>query len=1293
MQKNHKSGVTVSFLLAMVLLVTPVLVMGAFENVELEPINFGSKVIGADAADIDGDGDLDFLSYQSYFSHLHLTVNNGSGLATHYITNNANDGKFIDVDGDGDVDIANVFNYGGVGQHGIQIRLNNGSGSFAHSSTMSNTDLSTSLSNIASMAVGDFDDDGDEDIVVAGNRWSQRLTVLANDGAGNFTEHFNGTWGNGQTNDATEVQFADFDGDGLLDIFLTAQTWGNGPLPMVWENTGSGFTPAFSEAAGAATFLWTADASIADMDNDGDLDIVAQAQGAMGTSMQAVVIYENTGFFSFTGHVIYDHTGQSAGGVRAADMDYDGDMDLVTTTGLHWGGTDNQRLMIMENQGGLNFVSGFEGSQATGTLATIINSISWVGDAEGDGDNEVLTGEYYAGFLWGFNSPPPVPDHYFLDPLAGPASPDLQSIDADYTYTTNGLYRSQSDYGWDGWIPGVNDRPMVKTGYADYLNTEFRAEVTVAVTNSNQVKDLIYFGFGAGDNNPGYDNEPTNSFYFRIHNSSGYKGVQAVFHEGNGGPSWNSTNLVNLGDFNPSGTTFRIDRVGSDVTLSIVGGASATFPVSAVSTINSSNSHVFFGNSAVGTTISNLSVQPPPQQATAFDVWDTSDPNNYVLIGHIDPIVTAESGSDHYDYYSASAHPTGVNLGANTSNLWMHENSNDGDLTFGFVFGADASGAPGNYSSINFRIVGSDTDPTVTQSDDPNEAVETPAGSDAFIGNFGYGNNTDGIAVSGISGDAWTIIVQSVDFGSVITEWFAANGLDPGFSDDLPLTLGNEYRITPAGNPPSGAPVVVTNTAPTANAGDDKTIDCVVNSADVTLSGSGSDDDGDALTYSWSDGSSVVSTDASFTTSLGGGTHTFTLTVSDGEAEATDDVSVTVNVDETAPAIADLADLTAENDPGECGAEVSFSIDASDACGVTSLVATPASGSVFPVGNTTVTVTASDAAGNTSTSAFTVTVEDTEAPVIADNEDMTISNDPGECGALVIFNDTAEDNCGDVDVVAVPASGSFFEVGTTTVTLTATDAAGNESTSSFDVTVEDNEAPNFVVSAEPETMWPPNHKYRTFDISDFVVTVEDNCAELSLADIVITSVTSDEEENARGRGDGNTNNDMVINNGSVDLRAERQGGGNGRVYTVHLAVADGNGNSSASSFQVHVPHSRNSTAIDDGVAYTVTGSALAKFAGRGDEITIIPSDYALSQNYPNPFNPSTTISYAIPRDAVVSLRVFDMRGSLVSELASGYQLAGQYQVDFQASDLSSGTYIYVLEAGSFREVKRMAYLK
>ena len=192
-----------------------------------------------------------------------------------------------------------------------------------------------------------------------------------------------------------------------------------------------------------------------------------------------------------------------------------------------------------------------------------------------------------------------------------------------------------------------------------------------------------------------------------------------------------------------------------------------------------------------------------------IDVWDTSDPNNVLLIGQITTIGTAQTGEQHYSFSNASGHPTGVNLDGQHANLWVHEDTNTSDLTFGFIFGKDNSGASFEDSLLNFRIVGSDTDPFVSQSDDLNEASETPTGSNAFVGDFSYGNNTDGIAVSGISGAGWTIIVDSVDFGPIITEWFAANGSESGFDDDLVLTLGNEYRLTPACSPPADVPVTI----------------------------------------------------------------------------------------------------------------------------------------------------------------------------------------------------------------------------------------------------------------------------------------------------------------------------------------------------------------------------------------------------------------------------------------------------------------------------------------------------
>ena len=87
------------------------------------------------------------------------------------------------------------------------------------------------------------------------------------------------------------------------------------------------------------------------------------------------------------------------------------------------------------------------------------------------------------------------------------------------------------------------------------------------------------------------------------------------------------------------------------------------------------------------------------------------------------------------------------------------------------------------------------------------------------------------------------------------------------------------------------------------------------------------------------------------------------------------------------------------------------------------------------------------------------------------------------------------------------------------------------------------------------------------------------------------------------------------------------------------------------------------------------------------------NSYGLSNNYPNPFNPSTKITYSIPERSNVSLKVFDLLGSLVAELANGEIEAGTYDINFNASQLSSGIYFYRLQAGNFIESKKMILLK
>jgi len=98
-----------------------------------------------------------------------------------------------------------------------------------------------------------------------------------------------------------------------------------------------------------------------------------------------------------------------------------------------------------------------------------------------------------------------------------------------------------------------------------------------------------------------------------------------------------------------------------------------------------------------------------------------------------------------------------------------------------------------------------------------------------------------------------------------------------------------------------------------------------------------------------------------------------------------------------------------------------------------------------------------------------------------------------------------------------------------------------------------------------------------------------------------------------------------------------------------------------------------------------------------DNQNTLPNDYSLSQNYPNPFNPSTTITFSIPNEEFVSLKVFNSLGEEVAELLNEEKPAGNYSVSFDASSatggLTSGVYFYKIKAGNFVETKKMILLR
>lgn len=97
--------------------------------------------------------------------------------------------------------------------------------------------------------------------------------------------------------------------------------------------------------------------------------------------------------------------------------------------------------------------------------------------------------------------------------------------------------------------------------------------------------------------------------------------------------------------------------------------------------------------------------------------------------------------------------------------------------------------------------------------------------------------------------------------------------------------------------------------------------------------------------------------------------------------------------------------------------------------------------------------------------------------------------------------------------------------------------------------------------------------------------------------------------------------------------------------------------------------------------------------GLENELSEIPDQLILEQNYPNPFNPSTKIKFSVPERSNTIIKVYNTVGSEVATLLNEVKQPGTYEVDFNASDLSSGAYFYSIQTDNFREVKKMILLK
>lgn len=243
--------------------------------------------------------------------------------------------------------------------------------------------------------------------------------------------------------------------------------------------------------------------------------------------------------------------------------------------------------------------------------------------------------------------------------------------------------------------------------------------------------------------------------------------------------------------------------------------------------------------------------------------------------------------------------------------------------------------------------------------------------------------------------------------------------------------------------------------------------------------------------------------------------------------------------------------------------------------------------------------------------------------------------------------------------------------------------------------------PPVITLMPPATLWPANHKFTTFTVSEMVKSVTDEFAgTIPISNVVVLSASSDEPGNA-----------IVIGSDcrSIQLRSERNGNGNGRVYKVRLGVSDPSGNIGFATYVVTVPHDQRagSAAIDDGVEYAEFGNctpplmAMLNVADARDGNDVVRgalSPEADLANYPNPFNPSTTIVYRVREQERVEIAVYSSLGQLVRQLVDDVKDPGVYSVVWDGRNrdgvtVSSGMYFCKVRAGTSIMTRKLLLLK